>query len=514
MKIKYISALLLLVIVISCKKKSDEIPIGEPELEVSFTQNPAGVNPLCAKLKLESNVIGKVRIDIIGQDGEASNISHTFDELSQSHTIPVLGLYADYDNTVQITYLDEEDKEWLKKEVKITTAALSGFYPTATIEVRQTEKMEPGLTLISNRSTYSPHRPYAIDAFGKIRWLLDYSNHPKLSDLYYDVGLERLQNGNFYFGDGRTDAIYEIDVYGEIINTWILPNYGFHHNVQEKPDGNFLVTVNHYDTWHLNGNQTKEDYILEIDRQSGAVVAEWDLKESLDEYRIAWDNTLNDMVMDWAHANAVIHDESDNTIIVSCRKQGIVKLDYDNNVVWILAPHLGWETNRQGNNLNDFLLTPLDANSNPITDTQVLNGYENHIDFEWNWYQHAPLIMPNGHLLLFDNGENRNYGASPNYSRAVEYRIDKEAKTVQQIWQYGKERGSETYSFIVSDVDYLPHQNNVLFSPGWCRGNIDSGRVVELDYDTKEVVFEAVLTGGALGLQFHRAERLSIYPDR
>jgi len=45
LKITYIPILLLLVIAISCKKKSDEMPIGEPELEVSFIQNPAGVNP-------------------------------------------------------------------------------------------------------------------------------------------------------------------------------------------------------------------------------------------------------------------------------------------------------------------------------------------------------------------------------------------------------------------------------------------------------------------------------------
>ncbi len=39
--------------------------------------------------------------------------------------------------------------------------------------------------------------------------------------------------------------------------------------------------------------------------------------------------------------------------------------------------------------------------------------------------------------------------------------------TIQQKWQYGKERGLETFSAIVSSVQYLPATNHVLFSPGF-----------------------------------------------
>ncbi len=504
-------------LLITCRPTPDDTPPpppADPEWEVLFTINPTGINPLCAKLDIEANVAGKVNIEVVGQDGEASNIVHTFSEMAASQSVPVLGLYPDYENTVKVRFLDEENNELLQKELMMTTEALPEYHPNITVITTSPEKMEPGLTLISNRSNHSPNRPYMIDAFGKVRWILDYTDHPVLGNLYYDVGIERLQNGNFYFGDAANDAIYEIDAYGEIVNEWVLPNFGFHHNVQEKPDGNFLVTANHYSTYHQNGNQTKIDYIIEIDRQTGAVLMEWDLKESLDEWRTTLINVLNDDPMDWVHANAVIYDESDNTIIVSCQRQAVVKLDYDNNVVWVLAPHHGWGMNRKGDDLNDYLLTPLDASANPITAPDVLEGNVNHMDFEWNWYQHAPMIMPNGNLMLFDNGP-RNFGGSPNYSRAVEYAIDEEAMTIRQVWQYGKERGLETYSFIVSDVDFLPKKNNVLFCPGYCNANninIRGGRVIEVDYATKEVVFEVFFNLGVLDMQFHRAERLSIYP--
>ncbi len=517
MKIHHVAWLSVCLLVFStCRPKPDDTPPIDPEWEVLFTINPAGVNPLCAKLEVEANVAGKVKVEVVGQDGEASNIIHTFSELAASQSVPILGLYPDYENIVQVSFLDENDSELLQKELTITTEALPENHPNITIITATPEKMESGLTLISSRSNPPPNRPYMIDAFGKVRWVLDYTDHPVLGNLYYDVGIERLQNGNFYLGDAVNDAIYEVDMYGDIVNEWVLPNYGFHHNVQEKPNGNFLLTANHYSTYHENGNQTKQDYVLEIDRQTGAVLMEWDLKESLDEWRIAYANFLNENAMDWAHVNAVIYDESDHTIIVSCQRQGVAKLDYDNNVLWIMAPHRGWDTNRKGVDLNDFLLNPLDFNGLPITDNDVVEGSTAHTDFEWNWLQHAPMLMPNGNLMLFDNGQYRNFGTAMPYSRAVEYEIDEDAMTVRQVWQYGKERGLETYAYIVSDVDFLPKKNNILFSPGFCNANnvnIRGGRVIEVNYDTKEVVFEAFFNGGPLDLQFHRAERLPIYPS-
>jgi len=498
-----------------CQQKNDDLtPLAEPEWDLFTTINPAGVNPLCAKLNISATVAGKVRIEVVGQDGEQSNIVHTFEGTAKEQSVPILGLYPDYHNIVQVSLLNESGIELLSEELQITTSGIPDLFTQIDVDIRKPDKMESGLTLVSYRGISNPHTPFMIDAFGKIRWILDYSNHPSINELYYDVGMERLQNGNFYFGESRTDAIYEIDVYGEIVNAWTLSPYGFHHNVQEKPDGNFLVTARPYNSVHLNGALTKDDQIIEIDRQSGSIVNTWDLKESLDENRVVGDVDLNTNTIDWAHANAVIFDESDNTIIVSCQKQGVVKLDSDNNVVWILSSHLAWGANRRGDDLNDYLLTPLDAASNPITDVDILNGYENHPDFEWNWYQHAPLLMPNGNIMLFDNGYIRNHNGVERYSRAVEYDINETQRTVRQIWHYGKERGTAAYSLIVSDVDYLSQTNHVLFSPGYrvSNGNgTKGGKIIELDYLSKEVVFEVRLTG-ASNMQFHRAERLSLYP--
>ena len=201
----------------------------------------------------------------------------------------------------------------------------------------------------STLGTGSPYTPFFIDAYGEYRWILDYRTHPQLNSLNYENGLSRLQNGNFYFGNSNTSAIYEVDLLGKVINTWTFPGYLFHHEVYEKPNGNFLLNATKPGSTYLNGNPTIEDYVIEIDRQSGTISTVWDLKQSLDETRT--NLTVPDgrqSSSDWFHGNAIRYDVSDNTIIVSGRTQGVVKLDYSNNVKWILAPHTGWGTNRPG----------------------------------------------------------------------------------------------------------------------------------------------------------------------
>ena len=495
---------------------NDELALGfVGDLAVSYRLNPTGFSPLTARLDVYSPRKGKIKLRVAGKNGPLSDVCHNFEAYDTRHIVPILGLYPGHNNQIEFSFTDKNGIERKTESLELFTSELPEGYPEIIIDVRNEAMMDGHFTLVSNRSVINSHnRPFIFDAFGDVRWYLDYTNHLTLNQLGYDVGIERLANGNFYFGDWSTRHIYEIDVYGVIVNSWQLPDAGFHHNVQEKPDGNFLVTVNRWGEMHDNGNYAVEDVIYEIDRNSGTLVQAWDLKESLDEYRTTWANNLENEYVDWFHANAVIYDPSDNTIIVSGRHQGLVKLDYNNQVQWIMAPHKEWTTNRQGQDLNQFLLTPLDAVGNPITDSDVLDGNDNHPDFEWNWYQHAPLLLPNGNILLFDNGDFRNYTLNERYSRAVEFAVNDDNRTIQQIWQYGKERGRETFSSIVSDVDYLPAKGNVLFCPGAFVNNNPDGfgaKIVEINYDTKEVVFEAKLINE--GIVFHRSERLSLYSD-
>ena len=498
-----------------CDSASVEVPVDVTEelvTEIAVARNPSGYAPLTAEITLTTARPVTAELVIPGRDGEKTDVRQRFDEPFTQAVLPVLGLYPEVTNTVRLRFFEPDGTLIGELEREIDAQPTTFPAPRITIVAADPEAMKPGMNLVSyfgQSRTTDAQIPFMFDAAGSIRWYLDFSNHPTLSNLFYDVGVERLANGNLYFGDGSTAQIVEVDMLGRVVRTWPLPGHGFHHNVIEKPDGNFLVTTNKH------GLPTIEDHILEVDRETGAIVQTWDLNQSLDNRRRSWSTNRRD----WFHANGLVYDPADDTIIVSGRVQGTVKLSRTNDVIWILAPHRGWNTSGNGSDLRSKLLQPLDSFGAPITDPAVLDGTANHRDFEWAWYQHAPEMTARGTLLLFDNGDNRNYGlvSGGPYSRAVEYLIDEAAMTVQQVWQYGKERRGSTFAGIVSDVDYHEREDNVVFMPG---ANHDeqgpNGKTVEVDYATRRVVFEAVIrpAEAMYGITFHRVERLPLYPNQ
>ena len=215
----------------------------------------------------------------------------------------------------------------------------------------------------------------------------------------------------------------------------------------------------------------------------------------------------------------------DDGIIVSGQKQGIVKVGREGELIWILAPHRGWGLagpDQDGLDTSEFLLTAIDASGTPYPPS-VQDGGEAVADFDWTWGQHAPMLLPNGNLFVFDNGLNRGFEATPQFSRGVEYEIDPGAMTVWQVWAFGRERGAEYFSPIISDVDYLFVTGNRLVMPGIVSGAPPRAFVTEVA-EGGDIVFEAELrfrnalsTGSFAWGQFdlvYRSERTSIYPAR
>ena len=75
-------------------------------------------------------------------------------------------------------------------------------------------------------------------------------------------------------------------------------------------------------------------------------------------------------------------------------------------------------------------------------------------------YDHNPDTVD---ILLFDNGISRDsmgekIPAEKRYTRLVHYRVDEKAKTVEQLWQYGKER-PELYARTLGNVQLLENGN-------------------------------------------------------
>ena len=182
--------------------------------------------------------------------------------------------------------------------------------------------------------------------------------------------------------------------------------------------------------------------------------------------------------------------------MISGRNQGVVKVNRQNELIWILAPHKGWGKagiNGDGIETSDYLLTAVDVNGNPYPQN-VQDGLADAPDFDWTWVQHACMLLPNGNLFVYDNGFNRHFTGAQSFSRAVEYRINEDDMTVQQVWQYGKSRGIDIFSRIISDVDLLPNGNRIMHSGiVYNSGTDPRSTIMEVTYPDKMVVWEAVL---------------------
>jgi arylsulfate sulfotransferase len=452
-------------------------------LESALALNPHGIAPLAAVMTITTRNAATIEWTLEGKDGHPSDIRRTSSACALHHELEILGLYPDYEN-------------------RITIRAINGGRPTAnTVLTVRTAPLPAGIPSFRVNKPYAdataaffladllpPSVPFIVDRYGNVRWYLQAGGTK--------YAIQRLHDGNLAFGISEQSKVVEYSMLGEKTGEWsVQPQFqDIHHDVFEKDNGNFLVTVNKV------GIDTIEDFVVELDRRTGAIVKTWDLRQFLPRR-----STFIADARDWLHINAVIHDPRDDSIIVSGQRQGVVKISADNHLRWILAPPDGWTGYEQ------FLLTEVPSP-----------------DFEWNWGQHAILLTPDGDLMMFDNGFGREYGSAAHYSRMVRYRISEGAGggTVAQVWQYGKNRGEELFSPIVSDVDYLPGNTYLMTSGSLgfdvdyaAPGNIvfrsisqaERARISEVDA-SGNLMFEMTVLSDVPNSIVYRAEKLPLYP--
>ena len=280
----------------------------------------------------------------------------------------------------------------------------------------------------------------AYDVNGDVRWYLDERaiwEINRLKNGHLLVSTERLVNAPYY-----STGLYEMDMLGKIYTEYSLPG-GYHHDYFEMENGNLLVASDDFD----NDYGTVEDYVVELDRQTGNIVKTIDLKDILNMEDGKSENWIS---YDWFHNNSVWYDKKTNSITLSGRHQdAVINIDYDTlELNWILGDSTNWSEEYQ-----KYFFKPVG-------------------DTEWQWSQHAAMILPNGNVFVFDNGNNKSknkdeYVAAENsYSRGVIYKIDTENMTAEQVFEYGKERGNDFYSPYISDVDYLDDNHYIVHSGG------------------------------------------------
>jgi len=140
----------------------------------------------------------------------------------------------------------------------------------------------------------------------------------------------------------------------------------------------------------------------------GEVVFEWDALDYYERSDFVLDDILilgHTMLYDVTHANALEVTPDGNLLISIRHTSEIIKIDRETGaILWRLG---GAESHH-----NDF---------------QYINDPFNGVS-----HQHQPVMLDNGNLLIFDNGN----GRERPYTRVVEYQLDEASMTATLVWSY------------------------------------------------------------------------------
>lgn len=246
-------------------------------------------------------------------------------------------------------------------------------------------------------------------------------------------------------GPWKGGALLEMSWDGEVL--WEIRHPDHHHDGILLRNGNVLLLclaelpeeIAQRVTGGMPGSEHNgrmhADYLVEMTLE-GDIVWEWRAWEHLDPVtdRIV---ALQDHRSEWTHGNTVVELENGDVVVSFRNISTVIVIERSSgDIIWKLgAPPLA--------------------------------------------QQHAPTPLPNGNLLIFDNGTHRLDHPIP-YSRVIE--VDMATKEI--VWTYQEGYVSEFFSPYISNAERLPNGNTLI-----CEGSF--GRIFEVT-QAGEVVWEYV----------------------
>lgn len=293
---------------------------------------------------------------------------------------------------------------------------------------------------------------YLIDLHGAVvhSWRMPhppglYGHLTPAGTLFY-CGKTPEQSDRFISGQPwKGGAVLEATWDGDIL--WEVRHPDHHHDATKLRNGNVLLLclapLPRDLAAHVRGGipgsehhgEIYADYLVEM-TTGGQTVWEWRSWEHLDPVTTPI-TAVQEFRHEWTHGNSVV-ETPDGNIIVSFRNISTVAIidRCNGEIIWRLgAPPLA--------------------------------------------QQHAPTPLPNGNLLIFDNGTHRLDAPLP-YSRVIE--VDPATKEI--VWSYQARPPFDFFSPLISNAQRLPNGNTLI-----CEGSF--GRLFEVTREG-EVVWEYV----------------------
>jgi len=357
--------------------------------------NPYKISPLTALVIFKTNDLASTTVTVKGKDGD-DDITNIFVP-SKEHLITIYGLYPDYENTVIINSSSEE------KVLKIKTDKLPDIITKSNVY----ESNSDNFYFTTSVDGY----PTAYDKNGNVRWYLNKK---------YKWDFTRLSNGYILLGDYNlmrepyySSSLVEMDLLGKIYYEYVIPG-GYHHDVFEKIDGNLILLSNDF-----NGS-TKEDLIVEIDRNTGEIVKSFDLS------KLFKDNKDN-----WISLNSITYDGETNTIFAfGENKDMIINIDYNTGEInWIIA-----DNDKIPSKYQKYLLT---GNKNPEFPIKPQS-----------------ITLTEGNFAYINSKDNENH--------LIVYNIDAYNKTFEEVSNYNLGVSGNNANIDYSDGSFVITQDNLI----------------------------------------------------
>lgn len=470
--------------------------------------NPYKNAPLTALMIFHTDQEAQVSYKIIGKT-DKTTISNSVKGYQKDHQVPIVGLYADYDNKVEVT-LTYKNGQTEKKTFTMKTGKLPKHITSSQISLTNVNKnkMDIGdnkLTVLDRTTKQS----FAVDSDGQVRWYyLRWNEHI----------FEQLNNGHILLfnkiksGDYRYNLLVETDYLGRIYNEYKFDktmggsytgkgSKGIsvvHHDVCEMPNGNLLLTVD-------DGSKYVEDTLAELDRKTGKIVKVIDFKKIFPKSMYsksklkAVDKANQGLgLIDWLHLNDVDYDPTTGNILLSSRNQDMI-----------------WSMNYKTKKLN-WIFTSKKASSWPKSYRKYLLKPINGTKYTGG--QHALYLLKNSgdqlDVLLYDNNiavTNGDKAQSGKFSAGTEYTIDTKNKTIQQTWSFGKELGTANFTSVIGNAQRLSN-GNTLVDFGY-KDNGNQSNIIEVDKNNQQVFNLTTHNSVKDKTYVYRAYRMEFYPS-
>ena len=384
--------------------------------------NPYKISPLSGIIIFQTKNDEQIRVYV--NDKYVTTM-----EATKKHSIPIWGLYEDYENKVRIEGTNESQEYTFKTEKSNLK------YP---LEVLTSTQVTDDIYFMI--ASYSTHLT-GWDTEGKLRFYLTENN---------SMDVEWLPNGHFLLGTPQGQAreqyvgFVEMDYLGKIYNYYTMKN-GYSFEFQLLSNGNIMAAGGEVPVY------MKHSMLYIMDPRNGNIISDLDIYDIVKKI----DPDFNDKYLGaGAIRNGFYYDETTGEVVVSFRNANTI-----------------WSFNYNDKTLNWVLTDP----TNPLFASEVWKNYLVETDTgRYPLAQHSPQLV-DGKLFYQNNGYDR---LSVNeYGRSDAANTFKDAYTDCELLSIDKETHKATTEWV---YDHKKEWLSTKF--GYARWNSDNSKLMNFGY--------------------------------